>query len=627
MRALLRKELGYLAPLGAVLLFCFVADVLYMPAIGPLDEIAWIDIQEEILPGKAEGSGLFLFLIGLTLAYGLLPREHEERTIEFLYSLPVSRFGVYSAKFMAAWLILIGCLVMEQVGYWLLQAANANSLTGHQFSLATALKVMLLKGAVATSGLALGMALSFARHYGLLICAGAAFLIWRGGEAFPPLARVSPLRLASMEYQGRTLVVPWADLGLQAFFAALFFALGYWLWNRSGEHLTAVYMCWTERPLGKAGLGCATVCLIVAGFTALDVHMGEEEEDVRFTTFQNSRLKTGHYDFTYSTEMRSQVLELASAADGVYLALDPWLEAAAERPPIVVDLTSSKENLHGIALREKIVLDLAGIGTEEEARSVLCHETSHVLAGRIGGERLIEYSQQTGLLNEGLAQYLAFERTPVPNHRRDSRRLAVAAWSRHDLAFEDACDYGWLEAEMDTTLEYALGELWVAALVECYGQEAPARLLRAIGRKDGPSDLELMAFWQDSMQAAGFNLERVLLCWERNLAELEGQEQAFLERLPRIAGGLLEDEHGDVVLQARPDRPLGDATCVARFRPYPDAPESMYEVLYADLEEDGSCRFYVPEDLTGDTLEFQLGIEFSLATYPWFERWQPATLP
>src|SRR5690242_10311335 len=60
---------------------------------------------------------------------------------------------------------------------------------------------------------------------------------------------------------------------------------------------------------------------------------------------------------------------------------------------------------------------------------------------------------------------------------------------RHEVEFEELVDVRLLQRRRDPNLVYPLGEVSVAALVDRYGDQAPARLLRAFARKDRPPQL------------------------------------------------------------------------------------------------------------------------------------------
>ena len=93
MGTLLRKELRSLRP--------FLGLVLFVEALSAVDELTTrqpdlrplaVTIGEDI--ASASESRYLMFILSLALAAGLLVREHDEGTLEFLDSLPLSRSRV-----------------------------------------------------------------------------------------------------------------------------------------------------------------------------------------------------------------------------------------------------------------------------------------------------------------------------------------------------------------------------------------------------------------------------------------------------------------------------------------------------------------------------------------------------
>ena len=171
----------------------------------------------------------------------------------------------------------------------------------------------------------------------------------------------------------------------------------------------------------------------------------------------------------------------------------------------------------------------------------------------------------------------------------------------------------------DENVNYTLGELWVDALVECYGKDAPTRVWKAIGREDGPRLEAALVFWQDSLQAAGYSFERVRSRWLEQLKQLEKQESEFLEQLPRIRGTAVVYD-GEIYLEATSDRPLPAGwEIVARVRT-PHGKEARTVKGDSDSEP-GQFSAYVPSGY-GDVFDYQFGVDFSESAYPYFEEWK-----
>ena len=54
----------------------------------------------------------------------------------------------------------------------------------------------------------------------------------------------------------------------------------------------------------------------------------------------------------------------------------------------------------------------------------------------------------------------------------------------------------------------------LSASFACVSGSGSGSSLRAMAREDAPRDLAPLEFWQDTLQACGYNLEEVISTWE-----------------------------------------------------------------------------------------------------------------
>lgn len=646
MRTLYLKELRALLPLQILMILANSADFFYRPLTQRLDEKAWTDISSYISQGEGADFGVSLVVFSLLIAYSLFPREHDEGTIDFLYSLPVTRRAIFVAKVAAGWTVLLtGCVVL-QLSDFTLQSQNPQSFVGQQWRLDVAASVVLLQGAFAGIVLCHGLVLSFFRRFGLIPYAMIGWVVISLERVSPTFAYLNVMNILTLEYDGPRVAIPWLELGLHVALAAVCVALAYVLWMGRAEWATAVWSRAQKATLGRAALGCGTV-LVVIGFFILAVIVAAGDDDgagafdpdddgLQPVTFSVDTAETERFDFTYPSNLREKALALIRSADGLHEGLRQRL-GADKGARVIVDLTEQSPHHEGITAWTKMRVGLIAALDEAHLRHIFVHELVHAFQFQESERRLGDNARSTRLFAEGSAEYLAFELVPNVSQRRASRQVTLAAWSRHRIRFEVLADDDALRERFDPHLVYPMGESWTAALVEACGATAPGRVLRSMGRDEAPQDLPPMAFWQDTLQAADCDLEEVIGTWERMMIEGVEAEAEFLAALPRLGGGVASADPDEVVLLATLDRaPLSselypEVQYYLRVRDNPGVDDSGIRAFTGDVLSVGEGRrieFRVPRDyFHGQRFQFQLGLRFDPRCWAYFEPWQFADVP
>lgn len=606
------KEMKHLAPTGLLFAFLLGLDFIFYPLVQPLDQISWFEAQDGLNPDGSQWLGPLVYIMGLSFGFSLYPREYEERTIDFLHTLPVTRAQIFVGKWLAAEVMMVLVLALNQVGAFAMQMCNANVLESGQFSLLTAAELWTIHLGLASAALAHGILFSFGRQYGLLMMALAGWAVSHWVSLRPDFSVISPFRLARPEYYGQNLLMPWEGLAFHLLVAVLALALSQALWSRRGHQLTRAFIDLRDTRWKRFGCGCLTFLMFffMLIYWSVGTEPSEEEEESVYPSFQTARIETEFYNFTFPVNLRGRALELAREADPLYSEARARL--GVEHTGIVVaDLTDVSFEHLGIASREKIRMDITQHQEPALLRHVLFHESVHVLMRRVGGRRWVDFSGYTSFFDEGAAEFLAYESVNSSRDRAMARRHAIATYHRHKLRFKELVSQKTLSKRLDEASVYTVGELWVTALVDCYGSEAPGRVVEAIGRPDAPSDLHAVEFWQDTLQAAGYNLERVRSRWLKLMEEGVEQEAEFLEQLPRVWA-----VEADSSLILKTDRPLPEdwPGLVVRVRAQPgDRAE------WLPLQDNVAL---LPRRYQ-DGFEYQVGVEFHQGTYAYWEEWKP----
>jgi hypothetical protein len=627
--ALVRKELRQLLPmilgLSSLLLWSTVDGFL----LEPPDMMVWSRDSMFANAEQAAWAGWVVLALGLVMAYALLPGEHDQRTIEFLYTLPIRRGVLFLVKFLVGGGVLAALSVVAGPIWWLGLSLNPDSFAQAQIRADLLALELALSVAFSFMAVAYGLLLAYFRRLGWLLFA----LVWLALEllarAHPPLAMLSVQALFTFEHHGSRLLVPWGAWQLHAAMSALALAVAARLWLGGRDHapslldrLRADVHLGLRRVLVGAGLVSAA---LAAGFAAFATLGGDRfgAEEAPDQARKPITLATQHFRFTYLPDREAQSLLVAREADRAYQRLQRWLPTPA-LDAIEADLTEDSREHQGIAGWKKLRLDLRGRRAAPELHHVLYHETAHVLAGNLA--QGVSDQRQAGLrfFMEGLAEYLAYELVGRTEARADARRIAALARQLYRLRWDTLLDPEAFLARHDEYLLYPLGEIWVAALVDACGAAAPAGLLQAFADPAGPQDLTGARLWQHALQGIGCDLGRVVALDEQELLRLLPEAQ----RLPRASATFVRQDEDTLLFAIEVSAPTpGPWTVHVRARDNPDAdPAHVVEASYRLATGAKHHLALRRPPLTGRRFEFQAGASVAEDGPALFTRWLTTTL-
>jgi ABC-type transport system involved in multi-copper enzyme maturation permease subunit len=557
--ALIKKEFRQLLPIAILLILFYTIQLVESPISKRLDEESWGSITGYLIPGAQGVMGICLVIFCLITAYALFPREHDDRTIEYLYSLPVSRSAVFLSKFIVAFLILLGSHLLGCITEWILQLFNNQPYSGGQFNIKTAATAYFLISAFNFIMLSYGVLLSFFRRFGLLLLGMIWLFISSFKERLPFLEYLNILNVIKMEYYGQTLLVPWKLLFINTGTGAVSLMIAGFLWTTPAEQFSMWYQQFFKKRIGTI-IGVACSIAIFLFFTAI-INRGMKSEleknplKDQYLSFQTATFSTEHYNLTYPQNLRETAYELIGRADGVYIGVRNFLYAK-DSSPIYVDLTEQSNQHAGIASLYKIRMDIRKPGKLEERLRVFAHETTHVFAILESNKKINIHNNSTHFFNEGLAEYVSYSLFHDEEKFEAKNILAVTTWKRNNITFDDLADMASFKERYNEELFYTLGHLWVKAMAETYGDKSVSDILRAMGREGAPTNLGSHLLWQDTLQAMNCDLEKVNTAWLKLLNDLEIKYEKRIESLPRLSGVFAGKEKGETILTAMLDREL-----------------------------------------------------------------------
>ena len=653
---LVRKELRQLLPLIVALvalqLWGFAEEfILKSPDTYDWALSSWLTASD-----GGKWTAYSELILGIFIAYGLLPGEHDQKTIEFLYTLPIRRRTLFLVKYATGVGLLMALDVSGTLQIILRHALNPGSfqrtfLRPAQIGLSLSADLLL-----PFVYLAYGMLLSFFRRLGWVLFMLTGLALELAERIHPALHILSVKALYEVEHHGTRPLVHWRAWQLHAGMGGLALLLAARLWLRRQESFAAVYdRLRNGGKLLRLGMALVVAAIAVAAITVMvrksapdrgasagTGATGGEAAPERTLTFETER-----FHFTYTSAHAREAMIVARGADQAYARVRGWL-GAPDVGRIVADLTDESDEHLGIAGWQKMRLDIRPPKTPTLLMHVLYHETTHVFEAALARGAPDPRRAELRFFAEGLAEYVAYQLEPgaagaeTPERsagaalsevsdadgdqpRVQARRIAALARSRFHLRFEDLLAPRSFVQRHDEYLLYALGEVWVAALVDTCGQPAPARVLRRFGGTGIPQTLAGLDLWRQSLQLDGCDLDRVVGAFEQRLKRLEPDAAA----LPIATGTFVAKEGERLIFQVGVKAPsAGPCQVTVRVRGDADATPDEIRAHTVPVSANAPRRriSVAAPDRLGQHLEFQVGARTRPDGPAFFTRWQSTTL-
>lgn len=618
--SLWKKELRDRLPFFALVLALYgVATFLWPVLSGYPDQYSLSDSLLDLEPGMDVINAVVVFLIVLSLCYGLLVGERDRGTLEFLDSLPVSRTQIFVAKVGTALLVLFSGPVSSYGVDLLFHALSRTSLDpGFHGELILSgifldhCQILVMFGAA--------LLLSFLRRFAWP-AAGLLVLAWMLLAESHPALRLLDVKALSLTHQileGRGSELPWRLIGIQLSAAALCY-LGSWvLFLGGGERLLVRLGALRESRSGRVFLffGAVAAVLLWGGLIGRFVtEFGSATDDVQYSEWSPSRLSTDAYVFTFRTDAAARARAMIHGADEVAGVVRTHFRTPSPGP-IAVDLTrSASRGIAGHAHWKTIAMDLDKIESREALLSTLGHETAHVYIDFLSDDRMVQAFRWTRFFHEGLAEYVQHRYFEPPESLDRCRVAAAILRSRDYVDFEGMMDDRELTRLHDPMIVYPLGESFVAALIERYGEDAPVRIVRAFGREGAPRDLRGTALWQDVFQAAGFNLDEAVDAFYTLLDRGVERNRKLIERLPAPVGEVLEEGRRVGVRAVWEGEPGWTVVCRLRA----SIAAKHQDFINPEVDEQGV--FWSEKTLSISGLWYQLGLRAKTGDPTIWEPW------
>ncbi len=240
-RALVRKELRQLLPVIIGLYALMAWEIVDVFLLKPADTHSWGQLSWVLSVDLRSWTAVGELIVALVIAYCLLPGEHAQKTIDFLYTLPIKRRTLFLTKYLVGVGLHIALGLTGTSVLLLRHALNPDSFERRM--LAPSHVVYHLEGDIALPLIfvAYGMLLSYFRRLGWILAA----LYWLAvelAEQISPAFRIFNVKaLTTVEHDGLTPIIDGRAWALHAALGAVALVLAARLWLGRGEKFVAFY--------------------------------------------------------------------------------------------------------------------------------------------------------------------------------------------------------------------------------------------------------------------------------------------------------------------------------------------------------------------------------------------------
>ncbi|MEM8669163.1 MAG: ABC transporter permease [Planctomycetota bacterium] len=579
MLALLRKEFRSRIPFLLLILFFTLVSYGAQALTEPLSLTSTEKLYGDGLIELGMEYAITVFVLSLALSYGLLVREFDDRTIEFLDALPVSRTQLFFAKWFSAFCTLAFVPIVDIFFVLGIRALSTTSLdrSYHFDWIMTSLGLQLVQ---MYCFLSIGLVLSFLRRFGWLALGLFGWSMMIAGRFIPELDLSNLVLCGDPQFFGKRWLVPWQLVFGYLAVGSLALLMAYGLFLGGGRVLLRWLAGSESRAKQVVLVGCsAAIVFVVLGIMTQTIleEPPESPDAVRVTYpgWATTSRSTETYDVVFPNNLANRANRLLDEADGVYASVAEFFDFE-EDLRISVDMTSFSGHHLGTAYWNKLKLNLTSHEDLPSLRQTLGHETTHVILESLSDNQLRENFGSVRFFHEGVATYVE-RRFFMDEELTELRLNAALLQDRGDASFDRLVDNDRLRAEHDSFLAYELGEVFAAAIVRRFGDEAIGNLARTFADRRHSEGLSGVLLWRSIFQASGYSLNEAVDEYYELLEETQQIHADTVAQLPELRPIVeLEDA---VIWVGTEQVPPDGWEIVVRFRSSTNATDDQYWVV------------------------------------------------
>lgn len=530
-RAILKKEIASHKPF----LILIISISLFIPVFNFFMEaqnLSTIDSLVGVFSGDNYTNYMIIYLIcALTMTSGLLMREYEERTIEFLSSLPVSLGRVFYIKYLLSIFIIL-LIPATEILYGLITHIFSRNSMIMGFYPDVLFSILFLHFYQITFFITLGIFLSFFKRFSWILMALIFWTYIALEQIFPEIAVMNFLQVTRLKFLGDRIIIPWKMLLFQTPAMIILFCINYLIFVDPRKKIFEFYERLKARAHKKVLLYIITVFSIILFGSIIvmysfmsenDPILGNDLEGENYLEFseENEGIGTSEKDserfhFVYPTAYMRRVDELLPLADGIYDKISSFFEYNHSFK-INVDLTGTSKNLAGQAHWQNIYLDFSSVAEEPEFTAVLGHETTHVFLENMTSRRLSNDFINNKFFHEGMASYIEYLYFRDEQSLITMRQEAGISYALRNLSLEELINYDTFRTYYNHRLIYQYGFFFCESMVDVYGTESIKKVLDIFSEKEETFKLSGIEKWRSVFQYAQMNIEEVFLNFQQKL--------------------------------------------------------------------------------------------------------------
>lgn len=554
-KAIIKKELQSFKPFIILILSICLFNIVYYLIMGA-QNLFIIDFMFDKLSGDNYMNYLIFYLIfSLSFTSGLIIREYDDKTIEYLSSMPVSLGKVLTIKFIIP-ILLISLILITDIIYGIITHTISRFSLTMDYHLGTLFSIYLLHLYQITYLIAFGVILSFFRRLSWIVI---GILFWTFvllENHFPELSTLNFLKITELNFRGNNLVIPWKMIIYQLPLLASLILISFLIFVDPGKKVFNILNRLKSKSYKKILLFFFTITGVALMFSILiNVNWGSEGEKTlgndltgtNYLFFTNENIGQGTktsdsqwFKFEYPYSFSKRALELIPAADPIYNQVSDFFNYKHSQK-IFVDMKGKSQNYSGLAQWQNIYLNFSQVSHESEFIPVLGHELTHVFLESITERRLSDDYRNNKFFHEGLANYVEYSLFRSKEDYTNISDEAAISFAFRPLAIEELIDFDKFRRYYNHNLIYNFGSLFCETIIDQYGIEGVNRLLDIYGSREETFKLTGIEKWRSVFQYAQMDLDIVFISFQRklisNTSGLEDVIESFKELKSTIEAG------------------------------------------------------------------------------------------